>query len=125
VPQAIGDQPRFVLEATGGPHTKRNSKYAKELCLLVEATKQMVSGFRQQFSHKTSCNRILARFLFVKSLTKGLNVLCCPFRAVTPFSDDMRPLLLNLRAHFAKIPLPTLFRIQGSYAVRFYLFCKS
>jgi hypothetical protein len=47
------------------------------------------------------------------------------FRAVTPFSDDMRPLLLNLRAHFAKIPLPTLFRIQGSYAVRFYLFCKS
>ena len=41
------------------------------------------------------------------------------------FSDDMRPLLLNLRAHFAKIPLPIFFRIQGSYAVRFYLFCKS
>jgi hypothetical protein len=81
----------------------------------------MVSDFRQQFSHGTSCNRILARFLFVKSLTKGLNVLCCPFRAVTPFSDDMRPLLLNLRAHFAKIPLPTFFRIQGSYAVRFFV----
>ena len=33
------------------------------------------------------------------------------------FIEQMRPLLLNLRAHFA--------RIQGSYAVRFYLFCKS
>jgi Initiator Replication protein len=41
------------------------------------------------------------------------------------FNDDMRPLLLDLRAHFAKIPLPIFFRIQGSYAVRFYLFCKS
>ena len=41
------------------------------------------------------------------------------------FNEQMRPLLLNLRAHFAKIPLPIFFRIQGSYAVRFYLFCKS
>jgi plasmid replication initiation protein len=41
------------------------------------------------------------------------------------FNDEMRPLLLNLRAHFAQIPLPIFFRIQGSYAVRFYLFCKS
>lgn len=41
------------------------------------------------------------------------------------FNEQMRPLLLNLRAHFAKIPLEIFFRIQGSYAVRFYLFCKS
>jgi plasmid replication initiation protein len=41
------------------------------------------------------------------------------------FNEQMRPLLLNLRAHFARIPLEIFFRIQGSYAVRFYLFCKS
>jgi hypothetical protein len=33
---------------------------------------------------ETSCNQILARFLFVKSATKGLNVLYNPFRERTP-----------------------------------------
>jgi hypothetical protein len=35
---------------------------------------------------ETSCNQILARFPLVKSPTKGLNVLCNPFRERTPRS---------------------------------------
>lgn len=41
------------------------------------------------------------------------------------FHQDMRPLLLNLKAYFSKIPTTVFFRIQGLYAARFYLFCKS
>jgi hypothetical protein len=41
------------------------------------------------------------------------------------FNEEMRPLLLSLRALFCQIPLEYFFRIQGAYAVRFYLFCKS
>jgi hypothetical protein len=33
---------------------------------------------------ETSCNQILARFLLVKSPTKGLNGLKIPFREVSP-----------------------------------------
>jgi hypothetical protein len=35
---------------------------------------------------ETSCNQILARFLLVKSPTKGPNVLKIPFREVTPIT---------------------------------------
>src|SRR5580700_10762984 len=38
---------------------------------------------------ETSCNQILARFLLVKSATKGLNVLYNPFRERTPFSTEV------------------------------------
>jgi len=41
-------------------------------------------SLQHQFSRKTSCNQILARFFLVKSPTKGLNVLKIPFREVTP-----------------------------------------
>ena len=41
------------------------------------------------------------------------------------FHEEMRPLLLNLKSYFAKIPLDVFLRIQGLYAARFYLFCKS
>jgi plasmid replication initiation protein len=41
------------------------------------------------------------------------------------FNEGMRPLLLSLKELFCKIPLEVFFRIQGAYAVRFYLFCKS
>jgi hypothetical protein len=39
-----------------------------------------LSGFHRG---ETGCNQILARFLFVKSPTKGLNVPKIPFREVT------------------------------------------
>jgi plasmid replication initiation protein len=44
---------------------------------------------------------------------------------VLTFNEGMRPLLLSLKELFCKIPLEVFFRIQGAYAVRFYLFCKS
>jgi Initiator Replication protein len=44
---------------------------------------------------------------------------------VLKFNEGMRPLLLSLKELFCKIPLDVFFRIQGAYAVRFYLFCKS
>ena len=44
---------------------------------------------------------------------------------VLTFNEGMRPLLLSLKELFCKIPLDVFFRIQGAYAIRFYLFCKS
>jgi plasmid replication initiation protein len=41
------------------------------------------------------------------------------------FNDQMKPLLLGLNRLFCQIPLEVFFRIQGAYAVRFYLLCKS
>jgi hypothetical protein len=44
---------------------------------------------------------------------------------VLQFNEGMRPLLLNLNRLFCQVSLDVFFRIQGSYAVRFYLVCKS
>jgi hypothetical protein len=55
------------------------------------------------FAVKRSCNQILARFLLVKSATKGPNVLYNPFRERTPnhrgsydriLDDGILPLIL-------------------------------
>jgi hypothetical protein len=70
-------------KATWGAHTKRKFKYGKELsprgregeCTQKERstsiTKQLV--FQYPFCRKTSCNRVLERFLLVESL-EGLSV---------------------------------------------------
>jgi plasmid replication initiation protein len=44
---------------------------------------------------------------------------------IVRFNDQMKPLLLGLQRLFCQIPLEVFFRIQGAYAVRFYLLCKS
>jgi hypothetical protein len=41
------------------------------------------------------------------------------------FHQEMRPLLLNLREYFSRIPLEVFFRIRSVYAARLYLYCKS
>jgi hypothetical protein len=46
-------------------------------------------------------------------------------RVVLRFHDEMRPLLVSLREHFAKIPTEVFFRIRSAHAARFYLVCKS
>jgi Initiator Replication protein len=46
-------------------------------------------------------------------------------KVVLHFHDEMRPLLVSLREHFAKIPTEVFFRIRGAHAARFYLVCKS
>ena len=70
--------PRFEMLSTTLGHLKKgNFTYAKERCLLAErsakasheecwtsSTKQRVPGI--QFSRKTSCNRVLERFILVE-----------------------------------------------------------
>jgi hypothetical protein len=46
---------------------------------------------------ETSCNQILARFLLIKSPTKGLNVLKIPFREVTPYCETLHTTLQQTR----------------------------
>lgn len=41
------------------------------------------------------------------------------------FHDDLKPALLQIKERFSKIPLKTLFRFQGGYAIRWYEMCKA
>jgi hypothetical protein len=41
------------------------------------------------------------------------------------FHDDLKPALLQIKTLFARIPLKTVFRLQGGYAIRWYEMCKA
>lgn len=41
------------------------------------------------------------------------------------FHDDLKPALLQIKERFAKIPLKTIFRLKGGYAVRWYEMCQA
>jgi plasmid replication initiation protein len=36
------------------------------------------------------------------------------------FHDRLKPLLLNLREIYTKVPIKTVFKLQGGYAIRWY-----
>lgn len=36
------------------------------------------------------------------------------------FHDELKPLLLNLKARFSMVPLKTVFKLRGGYAIRWY-----
>src|ERR1700693_3467410 len=75
--------------ANGFPQSRCKSSH-KEEAPRKQVKSLNMSYLRELIEYKiigtcdqTSCNRVLARFLLVKTLTESLNVLCCPFRAVT------------------------------------------
>lgn len=41
------------------------------------------------------------------------------------FHDDLKPALLQIKTLFARIPLKTVFRLQGGYAIRWYEMVKA
>ena len=100
--------------------TKGKIKHGKNAVILVNDQRSATlkdnrtSGKEKgsQFARmcgKTSCNRILARFLLVTSPTKGLNVLKIPFCAVIPYlrTDRIHRLWIRLmRIAKAGFPLP-------------------
>jgi plasmid replication initiation protein len=41
------------------------------------------------------------------------------------FHDELKPALLQLKERFTQIPLKTVFRLQGGYAIRWFEMCKA
>ena len=81
--------------------TKRKIKHCKASVILVNDERSATLSDKAERPEKekavstricseTSCNQILARFLLVKSATKGLNVLYNPFRERTPMASESR-----------------------------------
>jgi plasmid replication initiation protein len=99
---------RKALDLTGDSAYSHFRLVVRKLLTTIVETKNPVENSETEF-------QVLSRAKYWKGLGE----------AELMFHEDMKPLLLNLKSYFTKIPLEDFLRIQGLYAARFYLFCKS